>query len=153
MLTVEREDEEISAELLRAKAEHARNNLRRMKIYNQFANLYPEDFKSPKQEVEQTVTDSQELQLLRQILNPDSILTNLFHLNNKPIELSPSQQQIFDLFFVKQAKRSQIIAPTQCRDGLMQLAWTRYKVTSDQGDSNRAEIGIEADHEEVAGRD
>lgn len=40
-------------------------------------------------------------------------LSNLFRLNNQPIELSPSQQQIFDLILFKQAKRSQVIAPTQ----------------------------------------
>jgi hypothetical protein len=40
-------------------------------------------------------------------------LTNLFRMNNQPVELSPSQQQIFDLILYKQAERSQIIAPTQ----------------------------------------
>lgn len=60
-------------------------------------------------------------------------LSNLFRLNNQPIELSPSQQQIFDLILYKQAKRSQIIAPTQYGKSLtVALATLLRAVSTDE---------------------
>ena len=52
----ETEDDEFEAEMLRAKATFAGKNQRKVRLDNLFANLYPEDFKPPKQEVESTVT-------------------------------------------------------------------------------------------------
>src|SRR4051812_12988747 len=40
-------------------------------------------------------------------------LASLFRLNQKPIELSPNQQRVFDLILYQQARRSQVIMPTQ----------------------------------------
>lgn len=40
-------------------------------------------------------------------------LASLFRLNDKPIELSPNQQKVFDLILYREHKRSQVIMPTQ----------------------------------------
>jgi hypothetical protein len=40
-------------------------------------------------------------------------LVKLFKINKKPIDLSPNQQILFDLILYQQARRSQIIMPTQ----------------------------------------
>lgn len=40
-------------------------------------------------------------------------LASLFRLNDKPLDLSPNQQDVFDLILYRQQKHSQIIMPTQ----------------------------------------
>jgi hypothetical protein len=47
-------DENFRIDMLRAQAKFAKVNQRKVKIDNLFANLYPEDFKPPKQEIDQT---------------------------------------------------------------------------------------------------
>ena len=66
-----RDDAKFQADVSRAKAEWAKKASRRVRPDNLLANLYDET-KPPKQEIEQTVTDSRELQLLRQLVNPDA---------------------------------------------------------------------------------
>ena len=52
----ETEDDEFKVEMLRAKATFAQKNQRKVRLDNLFANLYPDDYKPPKQEVDATVT-------------------------------------------------------------------------------------------------
>src|SRR5665811_154500 len=60
-------------------------------------------------------------------------LSQLFRLNNQPIELSPSQQSIFDLIVHQKAIRSQIIAPTQYGKSLtVALATLLRSVSTDE---------------------
>jgi hypothetical protein len=66
-----RDDPEFSEAFLGARAEWAKKQAFRLKPDNLLANMY-EELKPPKQEIEQTITDSQELQLLRQLVNPDA---------------------------------------------------------------------------------
>ncbi len=66
-----KDDQEFSEAYNSARAEWALKQSRRLKPENLLANMY-EELKPPKQEIEQTVTDSRELQLLRQLVNPDA---------------------------------------------------------------------------------
>jgi len=66
-----KDDQEFSEAYNSARAEWALKQSRRLKPENLSANMY-EELKPPKQEIEQTVTDSRELQLLRQLINPDA---------------------------------------------------------------------------------
>lgn len=52
----EEEDADFKEAMLRAKATFIQDNRRKLKIDHLVANLYPEDFKPPKQEVESRVT-------------------------------------------------------------------------------------------------
>jgi hypothetical protein len=51
----EASDEEFRADMLRAKANFAQRNQRKVRLDNLSANLYPDDYKPPKQEVNATV--------------------------------------------------------------------------------------------------
>ncbi len=66
-----KDDQEFSEAYNSARAEWALKQSRRLKPENLLANMY-EELKPPKQEIEQTVTDSRELQLLRQLVSPDA---------------------------------------------------------------------------------
>ena len=66
-----KDDQEFSEAYNSARAEWALKQSLRLKPENLLANMY-EELKPPKQEIEQTVTDSRELQLLRQLVNPDA---------------------------------------------------------------------------------
>src|SRR5690606_17293532 len=49
-------DNEFRTAMLRAKAKFAQSNQRKVRLDNLFANLYPDDFKPPKQEIDTKVT-------------------------------------------------------------------------------------------------